>query len=292
MCYNKGMKQFTFTVSEKFNNFRAVDFLKAQGVSCEIILKIKYGGIFINGTVNKNVNDPVKTNDTVKFILPPDIPNQHLTPVKADLNILYEDDYMLAVVKEKGILTHKLKLNETPSLDAFVAGYFLPNPFTFRAVNRLDKDTSGILLIAKDEFTASLLGEKIKNGEIIKTYTAVVVGKPKEDNFIIEKPIKKPENSIKRYCEDGGKYAKTECFFVKDLGNGLSVVDVVLHTGRTHQIRVHLSSVGLPLYADSLYGTEVKNQTYILHAKGLSFTHPFTNEKINLTSKMDIDKAF
>ncbi len=286
------MKQFTFTVNEEFNNFRLVDFLKKQGVSCEIILKIKYGGIFVNGVVNKNVNDPLKTNDAVKFILPPDIPNEHLTPVKGDLKILYEDEYMLAIVKERGILTHKLKFNDTPSLDALVTGYFLPYPFTFRAVNRLDKDTSGILLIAKDEFTASLLGEKIKNGEIIKTYTAVVVGKPKADKFIIEKPIKKPENSIKRYCEEGGKYAKTECFFVKDLGNGLSLVDLILHTGRTHQIRVHLSSVGLPLYADSLYGREVKGKTYILHAKGLSFIHPFTNEKIELTSQIDIDKAF
>lgn len=285
------MKEFTFTVAEKFNNFRAVDFLKSQGVSCEIILKIKYGNIFINGVVNKNVNDLVKTNDVVKFILPPDISNPHVTPVKSNLKIIYEDDYILAVVKEKGLLTHKLNFNETPSLDRLVAGYFLPNPFTFRAVNRLDKDTSGILLIAKDEFTASLLGEKIKNGEIIKTYTAVVVGKPKEKHFIIEKPIKKPENSIKRYCEDGGKYAKTECFFVKDLGGGLSLVDLVLHTGRTHQIRVHLSSVGLPLYADNLYGEEVKGKTYTLHAKGLSFIHPFTNEKIVLTSPIDIDNA-
>lgn len=286
------MKEFSFLVEKEFNNFRVIDFLKNKGVSCEIILKIKYGGIFVNGVVNKNVNDPLKTNDSVKFILPPDTPNEHLTPIKGDINILYEDEFMLAVVKERGVLTHKLMFNDTPSLDSFVAGYFAPNPFTFRAVNRLDKDTSGILLIAKDEFSASLLGEKIKNGEILKTYLAVVVGKPENDSFIIEKPILKVDGTVKRVIDSSGKYAKTECRFVKDLGGGLSLISVTLHTGRTHQIRVHLSSVGLPLYADSLYGTEVKGKTYILHANGLTFIHPFTNKKIEITSTIDIDTAF
>jgi 23S rRNA pseudouridine1911/1915/1917 synthase len=189
---------------------------------------------------------------------------------------------MLAVVKERGLLTHKLMFNDTPSLDQLVTGYFAPNPFTFRAVNRRDKDTSGLLLIAKDEFSASLLGEKIKNGEILKTYLAVVVGKPENDSFIIEKPILKVDGTVKRVIDSSGKYAKTECRFVKDLGGGLSLVSVTLYTGRTHQIRVHLSSVGLPLYADSLYGKEVKGKTYILHAKGLKFIHPFTKEIINL----------
>jgi 23S rRNA pseudouridine1911/1915/1917 synthase len=171
-----------------------------------------------------------------------------------------------------------------------VCGYFHPNPFTFRAVNRLDKDTSGIVLIAKDMLTASLLSNQIKSGEFIKTYLAIVVGKPNKNHFFIEKPImKESENSIKRVCNDKGKYAKTECFYIKDINENLSLLKLVLHTGRTHQIRVHLSSINLPLYADSLYGERVDNESYYLHANSLTFNHPYNKEKITLKSKRDID---
>ena len=131
--------------------------------------------------------------------------------------------------------------------------------------------------------TASFLGEQMKRGEIKKTYTAIVVGKPNEKHFFIEKPIKRQnENSMKRVCADDGQFAKTECQVVCELDDGLTVLDLKLHTGRTHQIRVHLSSIGLPLYADALYGQKVDGKTYTLHAKSLEFIHPFTKEKIFL----------
>jgi hypothetical protein len=141
------------------------------------------------------------------------------------------------------------------------------------------------------EYTLKFDSATIKEADTFPTL-AVVVGRPKNDSFFIEKPILKVDGTVKRVIDDSGKYAKTECRFVKDLGGGLSLISVTLHTGRTHQIRVHLSSVGLPLYADSLYGTEVKGKTYILHASGLTFIHPFTNKKIEITSTIDIDTAF
>lgn len=283
------MKEFEFTVAQKFNNAKALDFLLGSGVSSEIIKKVKFGNIYLNGTKLDNINTRVGVNDKIKIVLPTDQPNAYITAVKGDLNIVYEDEYMLAVVKERGVLTHNSHHNNAPSLDQLVCGYFLPNPFTFRAINRLDRDTSGIILIAKDMITASFLGELMKNGQIVKTYSAVVKGKPDKDHFFIEKPIKRQnENSMKRVVADDGKYAKSECHFVKSLDNGLSLMDITLHTGRTHQIRVHLSSIGLPLYADSLYGQKVEGQSYMLHAKSLQFTHPFTNEKIFLLSNVNI----
>lgn len=275
------MKEFVFLANEQFNNVKVLEFLKKHGVSDEIIRKIKFGGIFLNETILKNVNNVVNAGDVIKIVLPLDEPNPYVTPVKGDLCVVYEDAYLLAVNKPKGMLTHTSKSNQTIALDRLVCGYFSPNPFVFRAINRLDKDTSGIVLIAKDALTASLLGEQMKEGKIIKTYSALVVGVPNDDHFIIEKPIKRQSSSsIKRECASDGKYAKSECNIIKKLENGNSIIDVRLITGRTHQIRVHLSSIGFPLYADSLYGEGVEGETYTLCAKRLQFIHPVTKKEL------------
>ena len=283
------MREFIF-INDKFDSIKVVDFLKSKRMSLEIIKKIKYGGIYLNGLLLNNVNNYIKQFDQIKIVLPLDEVNPYITAKKGKLNVIYEDEYILAVVKEKGVLTHSSKNNQTISLEQLVLGYFLPNNFTFRAVNRLDRDTSGIVLIAKDMFTASLLGEQIKNGEIRKTYSALVVGEPTESHFFIEKPIRRlSQDSMKRICAIDGKYAKSECKLIKSQ-NGLSLIDVTLHTGRTHQIRVHLSSAGLPLYADSLYGQKVDGKSYFLHAKKIEFIHPFSNKKIELISEMEFDE--
>ncbi|MBR2385059.1 MAG: RluA family pseudouridine synthase, partial [Clostridia bacterium] len=286
ICYNVDMKEFIFVVDRQFNNIKPLTFLSEMGVSDEIIKKVKFGSVFINGEVLKNANDSLSVGDKVKFILPPDKPNPYVLPIKAPLDVIYEDQYLIAVNKPKGILTHSSRHNQTASLEQVVCGYFLPLPFTFRPVNRLDKDTSGIVLIAKDAYTASLLSEQIAKGEMQKTYSALVVGELPSEHFIIEKPIKRlSPSSIKRTCADDGTYAKSECTLIKKLNDGKSLIDVRLHTGRTHQIRVHLSSVGLPLFADSLYGEKVEGQTYTLHAKELKFIHPITKKEMVIKAK-------
>ena len=286
MCYNDSMKEFVFVVDQQFDNVKPLIFLSRKGVSDEIIKKVKFGGIFVNGTVLKDANEMLFCGDKVKIVLPPDKPNPYIVPINAPLDVIYEDQYIIAVNKPKGMLTHSSKHNQTASLEQVVCGYFSPQPFTFRGVNRLDKDTSGIVLIAKDAYTASLLGEQIKKGGIQKTYSALVVGKPPSEHFIIETPIKRlSPNSMKRTCAQDGKPAKSECSLVQSLNDGKSIIDVRLHTGRTHQIRVHLSSVGLPLFADSLYGEKIEGQTYSLHAKELKFTHPITKKEIVITAE-------
>ena len=277
------MKEFVFKVKKKHDGYKATDFLKESGVSQEIIQRIKKGGIFVNGEALLNVNDLIKNKDKVKIILPKDEANKHVIPVREKLKVLYEDEYLIAVIKESGVITHSAKYNESPSLEQKVCGYFLPDTFTFRPINRLDKDTSGIVLIAKDEFTASLLNEQIKNGKMKKTYRAIVKGVPNRKRFIIEEPIKRlNENSIKRVCDEAGQYAKTECRLKKVLDNVLSILEIKLHTGRTHQIRVHLAHVGYPLYADALYGEKVIGKTFTLIAYKLVFVHPFKNKKIKI----------
>ena len=177
------MKEFSFIVDKKQ---KIICFLRDKGVSVEIVQKVKYGGVFLNGIVVKNINDFANVGDEILMKLPKDKNNAHSTFLKEKLEVLYEDDYFLAVNKNKGVLTHSLMYNETPSLEQIVRGYFMPNDFTFRAVNRLDRDTSGIVLVAKDMLSCSVLGELVKRGEIKKTYLALVNGVPSEEPFIIE----------------------------------------------------------------------------------------------------------
>ena len=278
------MNKFTFKVEKQFNNFSALSFLKAVGLSNEIIKKVKFGGIFINGQVVKNVNNLVKEGDvlTVVFI---DVLNPYIKAQQGNLKVVYEDEYFLVVDKESGVLTHSSRYNESLSLEGLVCNKYKSAPFTFRAINRLDKDTRGLVLIAKDEFTASKFGSMLKDGKIEKRYIAKVVSKPKADHFIIEKPImRESENSVKRVISKSGQYAKTECFYLGEDESGLHIIELLLHTGRTHQIRVHLQSENLSLYADALYGESVKGQTYYLKAYKLKFIHPFLNKEMEITA--------
>lgn len=279
------MKNYLFITQEKYDGYKLIDYLKGEKISDEIIKKLKGNGIFVNGNLNLNINDRIKANDKIELKFLMEEKNPFIVPKKQKLEILYEDDYFLAVNKERGMLSHSSRYNSCTALDQIILAHYLPENFVFRAITRLDRDTSGIVLIAKDMLSASRLSEKIKNGEIKKTYSAIVMGKPKEKHFIIEKPIKRQSpSSMKRIISDDGKYAKSECFFIKEIDENRSLIDIILHTGRTHQIRAHLSSIGYPLYADKLYGKEVIGENYFLHAKRLEFIHPFVDKKIIIES--------
>lgn len=281
------MREFTFSQ----NNDSALsikDFLKSKGVSKEIIKKIKFGGVFLNGKALSTFNDVLNKGDEIKIVLPKDEPNPFVKAVKGELTVLYEDEFILAVDKPSGMQIHASKSGAT-SFDALVLGYLEPEVRVFRAVNRLDRDTSGVVLVAKDEFTASLLSENLKKGDFRKTYEAVVKGVPKENSFTVEKPIKRlNDTGMERVVAEDGKYAKTVFTLIKSLGNGLSILKAEPITGRTHQIRVHLASEGLPLFADALYGERVEGKTFSLVARELEFTHPHKNERVKVVSKIRI----
>ena len=281
------MNKYSFKVN---SNKSVNDFLLENvNLSLNIINKIKKGCIFINGKLNKNLNDALCPNDLLEIVLPVDEVNSYASFVNYPLEIIYEDEYFMAVVKEKGMLTHTSKYSVAPTLESAVVSRFAPNPFTFRAINRLDKDTSGIVLVAKDIISASLFNSLIKKGEIKKTYSAIIVNKPKDERFIIDAPIdREKEGNIKRVVSPQGKNAITECLSITPLTNNLYKAEILLHTGRTHQIRVHFAYIGCPLYADELYGEKVENKTYTLHAEKLEFIHPFTKEKLTLTAPIKI----
>lgn len=236
------------------------------------------------------VSNRVKENDVVSVNLDnaydENISYDKFTVWEHKLDILYEDEYVLCVNKESGVVCHPTSLHQEKTLYNAVIYYYIKQglkvPIHF--VNRLDRDTTGVVVIAKHKYVQELLIKQMEEGVFNKEYIAIVYGKMENDTGVIERRIKRKENTIiLREVTDSlaGDYAKTEYEVLEyNEKENYSVLKVKLYTGRTHQIRVHFSSIGHPLLGDELYVNEsnirVKNiKEYIsrqaLHSEKISF---------------------
>ena len=273
-------------ISENEKDTNIKEFLLQHGFTATLIKKVKFGGVSINGQT-VTMRGTVKYGDTV-FVSFPDSISEGIPPIEMPLDIIYEDDYMIAVNKPKNMPTHPSKGNNLPTLANGIMAYFGGN-HTFRSINRLDRDTSGIVLMAKDAYSAAALSNSMKKGEFKKKYIAKIAGVPKEKHGIIDAPIRREsEGEMKRIVADDGKRAVTEYTVLCDNGEN-SLVEVLLHTGRTHQIRVHFSYIGHPLVGDFLYGERIENESYSLHCFELSLPHPKTKETLVLRAKCEFE---
>lgn len=281
------MKEIKRTVEDSLDGIKIVDYLKrALGLSVSLVKKVKFGGVFING-VNVHMRAIVHTGDEVLVKLPEE-QSENIRPKEIALDIVYEDEYLIAINKPSGMPTHPSRGNSLTTLAEGVMAYFYPESFVFRAVNRLDRDTSGIVIIAKDAVTADKLSREMKRGGFVKKYSALVSGVPSPREAIIDAPIERiEEGNIKREVRPDGKRAVTEYKVLRVLDDGNSILDITLHTGRTHQIRVHMAYIGHPLLYDFLYGERAEGEIYKLHARSIEFTHPFTEERMILTRDAD-----
>ena len=286
------MTEMISRVGEDFDGAKITDYLKLSvGISVTLLKKVKYGGVFINGE-NVHMRATVKAGDYVLVRLP-EAESDGILPIEMPLDIVYEDEYLIAVNKPQNMPTHPSKGNSLPTLAEGLMAYFSGHKFVFRAINRLDRDTGGIVIVAKDAYSADILSKEMKRGGYVKKYYAVVTGVPNEDSGIINAPIEREsEGSIKRCVREDGKSAITEYKTVAVSADGKrSLLEITLHTGRTHQIRVHMAFIGHPLYADFLYGERVEGETYMLQAREISFTHPITKEKLTLISKSKFEDS-
>ncbi|MFC7365384.1 MULTISPECIES: RluA family pseudouridine synthase [Bhargavaea] len=287
--------RLSFTVETDGVGLR--DFLADCGISRRTLTAVKYKGgeILVNGE-EKTVRHVVRTGDRVMVIFPPEKPAEGLFPEEGELTILFEDDALLILDKPAGQATIPSRDAPSGTLANLVAGKFRAEgtPATVHIVTRLDRETSGIVCIAKNRHIHHLMSEKMKAGGVCKRYEAIVRGSFSEQHFFIDKPIGRKEGSIiERTVRPDGQRALTEVSVLETdgiPGKEISRLSVILHTGRTHQIRVHLAHIGHPLEGDTLYGgcaERISRQA--LHCAGLSFSHPLSGVAIEVTSPVPED---
>ena len=256
------------------------------GISNRLLLKLKQNKkIYLNGSNNIYLDFPVNENDLIEVDLNFEEDNSNIVPVKMDLKILYEDDSLIIIDKPPHMPVHPSLNHYENSLSNGLKYYYdsINLHRLIRPINRLDKDTSGIVMFAKNEYIQSRLKDYTKE------YIAIVVGKL-EGKGIIDEPIKRKADSIIERCvSNDGEKAVTEYEVIKNFnvgGEDLTEVKCILHTGRTHQIRVHMAYIGHPILGDTLYGNPsnlIDRQA--LHAYRIKFVHPITKKEIEIVSK-------
>ena len=254
-------------------------FLKSKGFSRTALTKLKKGDfVFFN-----DVAVPLKyymTNEGTLTVFLAEEASQNVAEEKIPLDILFEDEHILAVNKPCGMPTHPSHGHTSGTLANGVM-FHLQGP-TFRAANRLDKNTSGIVLIAKNGAIAGRLKDSAQ-----KEYVAIVHGEISDSGKICA-PIKRMgEYRMERIVSPDGDYAKTLYYPIKS-GEKYSLIRLKLLTGRTHQIRVHMSYIGHPLLGDDLYGGKpaLGFSHHALHCEKMTFIHPISGEKICLTASL------
>ena len=271
-------------------------FLKKHDISKTLLAKIKFrgGDILVNG-IQRNATYLLDIGDRVVVEIPNEEDlNGKLEAVEHPLEIVFEDEHFLVINKPVGFASIPSAIHSS-TIANFVKGYYLSQNYENKQVHivtRLDRDTSGLMLFAKHGYAHARLDKQLQAKTIQKRYYALVHGQgnlaPSGD---IIAPIGRPEDSIiTRIVTRSGKYAHTSYEVVQSWGD-IHLVDIQLHTGRTHQIRVHFSHIGFPLLGDDLYGGSLDFgiERQALHCQNLSFVNPFMEERLNLTSPLPAD---
>ncbi|WP_066636753.1 RluA family pseudouridine synthase [Desulfolucanica intricata] len=264
---------------------RSLNFSRKQ------IRRLKRGEfVFVNGKFELLIGK-VRAGDEISVYLPPD-DGLKVEPEDISLDIRYEDDDLMVVNKPAGMLVHPLTKQGSGTLANAVVFHWLSQGKSarFRAVSRLDRDTSGLVLIGKNPHIQSIMVKQVQEKNIFREYLAVVEGKIDAVKGTISMPIdRKPGSIMEREVSLTGKFATTHFTVLKNL-KGAQLLRLNLDTGRTHQIRVHLSYMGNPLLGDTLYGGNVdifKRQA--LHAAKIKFKHPYDKKIIEISCELPRD---
>lgn len=286
-------RTFTYPIKEEFNNKTILEFLKAHFYSAQIITHLKRTeqGILRNGEWGR-VRDILHTGDVLTITLIESEGSENIVPSPLPLDIVYEDEDLMVINKATNMPIHPSQGNYDNTLANAVCYYYQQKgePYVYRCINRLDRDTTGLLILAKHMYSASLLSHMVQQREIHREYLAIATGIV-PDSGIITAPIARVDGSTieREVNEVTGEYACTHYRTVAHK-NGYSLVSLKLETGRTHQIRVHMKHIGHPLPGDFLYNPDYRViERQALHSHKLSFNHPITQEWMEFTAPLPND---
>ena len=303
-------RTFIYPITQASDGMKIRSFLKKLGYSRQNMIELKkiHGSVTVDGCFRR-FNMPVYAGETLQIVLH-EMETSDVLPVRLPVGIVYEDEDLLVVDKPAGMPTHPSFRNRSNTLANALAWYFQEKgePFVFRCSNRLDRDTSGLTIVSKHIISANILSEMGVRHEIQREYLALVRGSLPVREGTIRAPLGRKNGSLIERTVDfeNGENAVTHYRVVEEK-NGYSLVSLLLETGRTHQIRIHMKYLGFPLAGDTLYGQEEKVissagqapgsgktntiSRQALHAHRLTFRHPITGREMSFSSPLPADLA-
>lgn len=287
-------RTISYDIDSHSEGLRIEQFLRRKGYSAQNLSTIKRmpESILVNG-VHYYMKQTLKAGDRLLVRIQETESSRNIPPVCAPLSIVYEDEDLIVVNKPAGMPIHPSLNNYTNSLANALAWYYQQQrkPFIFRCCNRLDRDTSGLTVVAKHLVSGNILSTMTKKKEVRREYLAVVRGHIVPESGTISAPLaRKGGTIIERVVDfDRGEPAVTHYHLIRE-ANGHSLVSLQLETGRTHQIRIHLKHLGFPLVGDYLYNPDMEYiSRQALHSFRLSFPHPITGEVMDFTAPLPED---
>ncbi len=292
------MKSTEYIVNEEYNGVLLRTYLRScLSLSRALVSALKREqGIRVNGTC-VTVRQILKTGDKVSVSFEDREKNEKIIPTDIPVDVVYEDDDVVVVNKSPFMPVHPSHGHIQDTLANALCYRYKNENFVMRAVNRLDRNTSGLVLVARNRRSSAILSEQMKNRKIGKEYTALVHNCP-PDEFLIETYIRRKGESIIERCvcekhESGAEYALTKGTLCNKENHckEYSLVKLVPHTGRTHQLRVHMAYLGFPIAGDEMYGkwdeycdSAQGEPRHMLHCSMLEFIHPSSGEKMRFSS--------
>ncbi|MFC0298884.1 RluA family pseudouridine synthase [Geobacillus jurassicus] len=285
----------TFSIDEQHDGKLLRQFLQENGISRTALTDIKFhgGALLIDGRL-VTVRHVLRAGETLSVVFPPERTSDWMDAEAMPLDIMYEDDYVLVVNKPAGLATIPSRHHPGGTLANGLLYHYRQQQLdsTVHIVTRLDRDTSGLVLVAKHRHVHHLLSALQQKGQVARTYEAICHGVIVEDERTIDAPIGRQSDSIiAREVREDGKPAVTH-FRVLERLYGYTYVSLRLETGRTHQIRVHLAYLGHPLAGDELYGgSREMIGRQALHSRQLSFFHPFAGRWYTFSAPLPGDMA-